>query len=91
MISSKSYSMKKEDLVKGILLCLNNVNQLLEKIDLTVKKKTDNSIALGLYSFAVEEFGKALLLKDYLIENKENYEITRPLFWGNFIILLVNP
>ena len=54
-----------EELVKGIKLCLSNTLSLLVVAKNLVGKFDDDSISLGLYSYAIEEFGKALLLNDY--------------------------
>lgn len=82
MASKKFYTVKKADLIEGIEKCVCNISQLLEKAEKIARKKSDNSISLGLYSFAIEEYGKALFLREYLAENKKEYEIAQDLFKG---------
>jgi len=57
------YEIPKEKLEKGIKLCIDRAKQL-TKDAVTVAKKGNISHSLGLYTFAVEEFGKSLLLKE---------------------------
>ena len=75
--SKNHYSMKKKDINKGIFRCLSNVKELLEESQRLTRKESDNSVALGLYSFAIEEFGKALMLKDYLVEDRDEYQVSK--------------
>lgn len=82
MVSQRYYKIKRNDLVEGTKNCIFNISQLLEKAEHATEKDSDNSIALGLYSFAIEEFGKALLLKEYLSKNKKEYKVSKDLFTG---------
>ncbi len=78
----KYYTIKKDALVEGIRRCMYNVENLLNYAEKLVEDESENNIALGLYSFAIEEYGKALLLKEYLSENKTQYSIPTNLFRG---------
>ena len=78
----KFYSMKRKDVIEGIRLCLSKANLLLDKTQLTVRTDEDNTVALGIYSLAIEELGKAIILQDHIREEKEQYEISRKLFRG---------
>jgi hypothetical protein len=41
---------------------------------------------LGLYVYAIEEYGKAILLKSYLTGNKDKYQIPGWIFGAKFVI-----
>ena len=53
-----------KELVDEINLCLENTENLLDRTKKLVGNFNDASISIGLYSHAIEEFGKASLLND---------------------------
>ena len=79
---SDDFEISREKLSEGIQYCLDNITILLDKSQNACQKLTDNSIALGLYTFAVEEFGKLIILKEAQKENKEKYLIPKDIFKG---------
>ena len=74
----KSYTITKDELLEGIQLTKNNVILLAKQALFLLKKKENASTALGLYSFAIEEWGKYLILNDNL--KKSNYAIDAEIF-----------
>lgn len=74
----ESYKFTKEELLEGIQLTKNNVFLLAEQALFLLKKKKYASTALGLYSFAIEEWGKYLFLNDSL--KKSDYSIGVEIF-----------
>lgn len=79
---SKYYSIDKKKVVVGIKHCISNALDLARVAEFIVKKGEDPRIALGVYSFAIEEFGKALMLKDCLGKGKEVCSVPRDIFVG---------
>lgn len=72
------YEFTKEQLLEGIQLTKNNVFLLAKQALFLLKKKENSSTALGVYSFAIEEWGKYLILSDNL--KKSNYSIGVEIF-----------
>ena len=72
----------RDKLNSGIEKCLQNVEELLGIVQDNVGKYHNDSIFLGLYSYAIEEYGKALWLKESLNQKKESYEINPKIFGG---------
>jgi len=66
---------------EGILLCLERAKQL-AKDALYLAKKSNTTHAFGLYTFAVEEYGKALLLKEQKKMKKGNFIVPAWIFGG---------
>ena len=71
----------KEQVKQGINLCLSNAITLARDSQL-LTTKTDVSIAAGLYTFAIEEYGKALLLHDCLEYNSDKCLVPKKWFSG---------
>jgi hypothetical protein len=63
---------------------IKNVQGLLKSVNQLLTKKITRIYALGLYMYAVEEYGKACLLKEYLEKEKEanSYSIPDWIFGG---------
>jgi len=80
MIKNRCYRIEREKLEESIRFCLDNVIVILDKTTKIIDKNSDNSIALGLYTFAIEEFGRAILLREYLKENKKFYSVSKDIF-----------
>lgn len=76
------FEIPKKELLQGIRYCLANISTLLDQSQKACQKFSDNAIALGLYTFAIEEFGKLLyMLEAYKIE-KGIYKIPKNIFSG---------
>jgi AbiV family abortive infection protein len=60
---------------EGSRRCIDNVKGLLHSASLLLDNKNSQQYALGLYIYAVEEYGKAILLKKYITRNKDKYQI----------------
>jgi AbiV family abortive infection protein len=62
--------------------CIDNVGDLLESSRLLLNNDKDEIeyFALGLYLYAVEEYGKAHLLKGYFTRNKKQYPVPTWIF-----------
>ena len=63
------YSLSESQLMQGIDYCFEKASSLLDTVEsllsvVTKDKFWETSNALGVYTFAIEEFGKGLLLKD---------------------------
>ena len=64
--SKTDYFFTKRQIRNGIKRCINKTKLLLRDANLLINPKWLHANAIGLYTFAVEEYGKALLLKDCL-------------------------
>ena len=82
----KPLNMTDGELVKGIELCLTNTRSLLNVAKDLFGKSTDDSISLGLYSYAIEEFGKALLLNDYRKHRKSRYNVSKSKIFKTYLL-----
>ena len=76
------FEISKEKLEEGIQYSLANISELLVHSQKACQKYTDNSIALGLYTFAIEEFGKLLYLLESFKTDKKSYQIPKNIFVG---------
>jgi hypothetical protein len=63
------------ELREGCSRCIDNVKSLLHSSSLLLDNNEGQQYALGLYVYAVEEFGKAILLKNYITGGKKKYDI----------------
>jgi hypothetical protein len=63
------------ELREGCKRSVENVKGLLNSASLLVKNRDSQQYALGLYVYAVEEYGKAILLRRYITGNKDKYQI----------------
>ena len=72
---NKNYVFTEAELREGCKRCVENVKGLLNSACLLIKNRASQQYALGLYVYAVEEFGKAILLRGYFTGNKEKYQI----------------
>jgi hypothetical protein len=77
------YSLSGSQLMQGIDYCFNKVSRLLNSIELLLSSQDkfwESSHALGLYTFAIEEFGKGLLLKDRYQQGSHEIQIPSWIF-----------
>ena len=65
-----NYNLREEDIKEGIRLCYQKVNSLLDNAETILTQRGDREIGSGLYTYAVEELGKLLLLQDSLKQKK---------------------
>ena len=76
----KTYQFTKDQLRNAIGKCIENVQGLLKSAQLLHEDKNTVQYSLGLYMYAVEEYGKAHLLKSYVTGNKNCVLIPRWIF-----------
>jgi hypothetical protein len=77
------YSLSGSQLMLGIDYCFNKVSRLLNSVELLLSSQDkfwESSHALGLYTFAIEEFGKGLLLKDRYQQGSHEIQIPSWIF-----------
>ena len=60
------------NLRQGCKRCIENVSALLDSASILTENADTEQYALGLYMYAVEEYGKAILLKKYTLGKKGN-------------------
>lgn len=75
MTKKYNYPFKGGELREGCSRCIDNVKGLLRCSSLLLGNRESLQYALGLYVYAVEELGKAILLKKYITGNKKKYHI----------------
>ncbi len=66
----------------GNYICIKNCEGLLDSALLLLKNSTNFNHALGLYTFAIEEFGKAILLKDCWNDANDKQYVPKIIFGG---------
>jgi len=76
------YTMTKTQVEEGVKRCQFYALLLAEKALKNIDGYEIDPMALGLFSFAIEEFGKALLLEEFLEKDYEEYQIPTYLFGG---------
>jgi hypothetical protein len=67
-------------LMDGYDACIKNVQNLLYSAKLLLEHENSLQYALGLYLYAIEEYGKAEILREYLQDNKSKYSIPEWIF-----------
>jgi len=70
------YSFKDSEQTVGFSLCVKRVNELLNDAKILLENGGNVHTVMGLYTFAVEEYGKALLIQKNSTLNSK--------FFGNF-------
>jgi hypothetical protein len=63
------------ELMEGCRRTIENVRGLLHSSSVLLDNQDSQQHALGIYIYAVEEFGKAILLRSYITGNKRKYQI----------------
>ena len=76
----KSFWIAEREIKDGILACFDKAKRLLGDAELILKYRGNLSSALGLYIFAVEEFGKGLLLQGCHKNKNGNCEVPISIF-----------
>lgn len=77
----ESFQMSYDVLSQGMDECIKKINQLILDARIIIKQKGNLSNALGLFTLAVEEYGKALLLQKCQ-KTGENYQVPKIIFKG---------
>lgn len=80
MRQNEFYRIPKEKLEEGIEKCYRKIIRIINSLH--IRRYGDNTISLGLYSFAIEEFGKLLCLIEKYQDDKQLYFIPKNLFTG---------
>jgi hypothetical protein len=75
MTKSYPYKFTEEELREGYRRTIESVRELLRIASHLLDIKDSQQHALGLYVYAVEEYGKAILLRSYITEKKAKYQI----------------
>lgn len=75
MTKKYPYYFSEEELREGSKRCIENVRGLLEAAKTLNENDKTQQYALGLYMYAVEEYGKAILLKRAITGNQKKYQI----------------
>jgi len=69
------YSFTGNELRDGCRRCIDNVKRLLPSAFLLLNNEYSQQYGLGLYVYAVEEFGKAILLRSYIKSGEDKIQI----------------
>ncbi len=78
-----TFLLTKNQLQEGIELCIKKVNTIISDVEILCKNNGSESISVSLYTLAVEEFGKHLLLKKSFEagpNKNQEYEIDSEIF-----------
>lgn len=70
-MNTKIYYLSKEQINEGIYLCLKKVEQILNDVEILCQNDGNETSSVYLYTIAVEEFGKSLLLEECLNKSPE--------------------
>ena len=65
---------------EGYERAIENVENLLYSANVLLKSERSLQYALGLYMYAIEEYGKAEILRTYILKNKSRYSIPEWIF-----------
>jgi len=77
------YSLTDSQLLQGIDYCFHKASRLIETVEslLSIQDRFwETSHALGIYTLAIEEFGKGLLLNDYYQPGNSEIQIPTRIF-----------
>jgi len=82
MEKSKFYDMTESQIKSGVRKALLNATTLAAYSKDIVERGGNEVLALGLFSFAIEEFGKSALLSECLIKKQKMYRVPIQFFTG---------
>ena len=82
MEKSKFYDMTESQIKSGVRKALLNASTLAAYSKDIVERGGNEVLALGLFSFAIEEFGKSELLSECLIKKQKMYRVPIQFFTG---------
>jgi AbiV family abortive infection protein len=71
----KDLSLTETQMKDIFLKCIENVNGLLESAEILLSKNSTQQYALGMYMYAIEEYGKALLLKSCFTVGRNQHSV----------------
>lgn len=77
-----SYCIPNEKYDEGLKLCLENVVRL-TKLSKLVLENNNTAFAFGLYTYAIEEYGKFIVMRDESKKSKNGYLVPNWIFGGN--------
>lgn len=80
MNTQDHYILKKSELEEGIQHCIAKTQSLINDCDYLFQNKRNMNTVLGMYTLALEEFGKSLILQDHLSKPKQEYNIPLQVF-----------
>ena len=80
MKTQNEIKLTEAQLREGYKRCIEHVQNLLDSAKLLLEYEDSRQYALGLYMYAIEEYGKAEILKSYFTENKSEYLIPEWIF-----------
>lgn len=73
-----SYNLTEPQLKELFSRCIENIYGLLDGVETLLAKNSTKKFALGLYMYAIEEYGKAHLLKNcFTGKGKVNYKVVK--------------
>jgi len=72
--------MNRKEISQGISNCMDKSEKLLNDAEILLNNKGNLTNILGLYTFALEEYGKGLLLQDIIKAHKTKFEVPSNLF-----------
>lgn len=82
-MATKPYAMTRKQAAEGIALCLDKVAHALDGAEIVCQHGGDETVAVYLYTAAIEELGKALLLNDLFAKSEAGVlEVPRQWFGG---------
>lgn len=80
-MAGRQYAMTPGQAEDGVRLCLGNAAHALDGAEIMCRHGGHETVAVYLYTVAIEEFGKALLLKDAAKEHNGSGPVTVPAAW----------
>lgn len=80
-MAERHYTMTLGQAEDGLRLCLDNVSHALDGAEIMCRHGGHETVAVYLYTVAIEEFGKALLLKDAVEKGGKNGPLSVPAKW----------
>ena len=75
---------------EGVEVCFKKACLLIDSAIDLFQNHGSPDVVIGLTTIALGEFGKGLLLKDFLLVKKEQYQIAKDLFQAPLLIKLFN-
>ena len=80
-MAERHYTMTPGQAEDGFRLCLDNVSHALDGAEIMCRHGGHETVAVYLYTVAIEEFGKALLLKDAVEKGGKDGLLSVPAKW----------
>jgi hypothetical protein len=80
MVNQGDYTLSKQEIEEGIKHCNDKAKSFINDCEFLFQNKRNMNMVLGLYTFALEEYGKGLKLNDHLLKPKKTYNIQIFLF-----------